>query len=179
MDYLIKAGWVLWTIFLCLIASWLALWAGNIVTYILSFVAGWLDVLLGEMLTGVAEFIYLLLTFGIVYFFLFLFLFGFITRSEGSIMNEVPITAISTVVVVALLLICTCDVRLDSIMPDFCLSGIEYLRNECNAFVLSPIDWANGDFGGSALSSMQQNVVDTSIGLACVVSFVFNPWNRF
>lgn len=177
MEYLIKTGWVLWTVFFCAVASWLALWAGNLVNYILSFPVGWLDLLLGEMLTGVAEFIYLLLTYGIVYFFLFYLLFGFIMRSDSTIMDEVPVAAIASIIIVALLMIFVCDTRVDSIMPDFCVSGLEFLRNECNAFILAPIDWVEGDFGGSDISSMQHNVIDTSIGLACVLAFIYNSWD--
>ena len=65
---------------------------------------------------------------------------GFIMRSDSTIMDEVPVAAIASIIIVALLMIFVCDTRVDSIMPDFCVSGLEFLRNECNAFILATFD---------------------------------------
>ena len=183
MRYLAGTLASIWTIIYGIALAWLALWGANIINYILSVPMGWIGMIIecaSHNLGGVVEYIGLLITMGPALMLIFYHLFKFIYRYNSPLENALEdcpsaskIISYIIVFLIMILLIAVCDTRIDQIMPDNIVAGLEFLRNNCNTFILAPVSWAELDFSGQVLNANHYNVFDTSICVAGVGPLIY------
>jgi hypothetical protein len=170
---------VLWTLVWCSVATFFALWSANIINYILSIPIGAVGLVLEALVSEAHEvwqFVYLFITFGLVYLVIFSVLFCFAFRHDGLIMDECPKLGYIILFLLMFVVIVLCDIRVDLYMPEFCLNVIEFNREEWNYFILAPIDWYHEDLSGQNVTSMHYNVIDTSITLSGIIAVLNNRY---
>lgn len=174
MNFLKNTGLTIWSVILCAILAWLALWAGNIVNYIMSIPIGWIGILMNDTPQDWIRFVYKCITFGLYYGITFTAAYHLITDNNSTLMCEIPVMTRIVVILVSIFMIFVIDARLDQILPQFGVSTMEFLRTKCACYILEPVDWGAIMFGGERLEPMDYSVFDTAVCVGGATALILN-----
>ena len=178
MDFFKNLLLVILAIIIAAALTWLGLWAANIFNYILSLPFGFIGLALDAMPDGLISFIYKFITFGLAYGVTFYLAQCMITREDGIFMDAAPWAIRVVVVLFTVFMIAVIDGFLDPVMPQASLNGMDFLREECGVYLLTPISWLEVMEGGSELGRMDYIVFNTAITVGGIGSLVFNTYDK-
>lgn len=174
MDFLKKIMIVILAIIIVTALSWLGLWAANIFNWLMSLPIGVLGLAFDSMPDGFLSFIYKFITFGLAYGAALYVVLCIVTREDSIFMDEAPWGIRIVVVLFTVFMIAVIDGFLDPVMPQAILNGMDYLREECGVYLLTPISWLDVMSGGSELGKMDYIVFNTATTIGGIASLVFN-----
>lgn len=174
MDFLKKIMIVILAIIIVTALSWLGLWAANIFNWLMSLPIGVLGLAFDSMPDGFLSFIYKFITFGLAYGAALYLVLCIVTREDSIFMDEAPWGIRIVVVLFTVFMIAVIDGFLDPVMPQAILNGMDYLREECGVYLLTPISWLDVMSGGSELGRMDYIVFNTATTIGGIASLVFN-----
>lgn len=174
MDFLKKIMIVILAIIIVTALSWLGLWAANIFNWLMSLPIGVLGLAFDSMPDGFLSFIYKFITFGLAYGAILYVVLCIVTREDSIFMDEAPWGIRIVVVLFTVFMIAVIDGFLDPVMPQAILNGMDYLREECGVYLLTPISWLDVMSGGSELGRMDYIVFNTATAIGGIASLFFN-----
>lgn len=158
--------------------SWLGLWIANIFNYLLSLPIGFIGIALDTMPDGVLKFIYEFISYGLAFGVVFYLAQCVLTSENLIFMEETPVLTRILVIMLTVLMIVVLDYRFDPFLPQFLVDGLDFLRDECGVYLLTPINWVEVLDGGSELGDIEHTVCDITYGLGGILALFYNWWDN-
>ena len=159
-------------------ASWLSLWIANILAYILSLPTGFIGMMIDAVPDGIVKFVKDFITYGLPFGFTFYLAQSILTVDHFIFMEESPWLTRMVVILLTISMIFVLDYRFDPLLPQLVVDGMDFLREECGVYLVTPFNWVEVLDEASELGDIEHTVCDITIGLGGTLALFYNHWEH-